>query len=136
MNPLPSPKAPKPGHATLRPVFILVLTVFLGAGTIAAQETKRPLENEVTRVMTEGMQLVVEGSPASLTKAIEKFESARVALRPLNLPVGDAAMLMMSGYAHSQLEQNQKAIENYEQSLPLFRAAGEQKGEASALLHL
>ena len=115
---------------------LLVITLLLISGTIAGQETKKPQEDEVMRVMTEGMQLVVEGSPASLTKAIEKFESARLTLRALNLPVGDAAMLMMIGYAHSQLEQNQKAIENYEQSLPLFRAAGEQKWEASALLHL
>jgi len=106
------------------------------SGTIAAQETKKPQEEEVMRVTTEGMQLVAEGSPASLTKAIEKFESARLTFRALNLPVGDAVMLMMIGYAYSQLEQNQKAIEEYEQSLPLFRAAGEQKGEASTLLHL
>ena len=136
MNSPSSTTALKPARSTFRPGIILMLTVFLAAGTIAAQETKKPQEDEVMRLMTEGMQLVAEGSPASLTRAIEKFESARVALRPLNLPVGDAAMLTMIGYAYNQLEQNQKAIEKYTEALPLFRAAGEQKWEASALLHL
>jgi CHAT domain-containing protein len=122
--------------STFHRALLLLMTLLVACGTAAAQETKKPQEDEVMRVMTEGMQLVAEGSPASLTKAIEKFESARVALRSLNLPVGDAVMLMMIGYAHGQLEQNQKAIEKYQQSLPFFRAAGEQKGEASALLHL
>src|SRR5687768_9175599 len=111
-----------------RSVFLLV-TFFLLVGTAAAQPTQETPENAFMRLVNEGMLLVADGSPSSLTKAIEKFESAKVALRPLNLPVGDAVMLTMMGYAYSQLEQNQKAIEKYEQSLPLFRAAGEQKGE-------
>ena len=45
-------------------------------------------------------------------------------------------MLVMTGYAHSQLDQNQKALEKFEQSLALFRAAHEPRGEATALLHL
>lgn len=116
--------------------FLLLLTFFLLFGAPAAQPTNETPENAFMRLANEGMLLVADGSPASLTKAIEKFESARDALRPLNLPVGDAAMLTMIGYAYSQLEQNQKAIEKYTESLPLYRAAGEQKGEASALLHL
>jgi CHAT domain-containing protein/tetratricopeptide (TPR) repeat protein len=136
MNPLSPSTVPKPAPSTFRRGIILVLTVSLVSIAIAAQDTKKNPEDEVMRVMTEGMQMVTEGSSASLTKAIEKFESARLTFRALNLPVGDAAMLMMIGYAYSQLEQNQKAIEKYEQSLPLFRAAGEQKWEASALLHL
>jgi CHAT domain-containing protein/tetratricopeptide (TPR) repeat protein len=126
----------KRSGSTFHRALLLLITLLVVSGTITAQETKKPQEAEAMRVMTEGMQLVAEGSRASLTKAIDKFESARVSLRSLNLPVGDAVMLMMIGYAHSQLEENQKAIEKYEQSLPLFRAAGEQKGEASALLHL
>ncbi len=136
VNPLPPTPIPKPASSIFRRGIILVLTVVLAANAIAAQDTKKAQEDEVIRVMTEGMQLVTEGSPASLTKAIEKFESARLTLRALNLPAGDAAMLMMIGYVYSQLEENQKAIEKYEQSLPLFRAAGEQKGEAITLLHL
>jgi CHAT domain-containing protein len=122
--------------STLHRVLLLLITLLVVSGTIAAQDIKKTQEESAMRLMTEGMQLVAEGSPASLTNAIEKFESARLTLRPLNLPVGDAAMLMMIGFAYSQLEQNQKAVEKYEQSLPLFRAADEQRGEAIALLFL
>jgi CHAT domain-containing protein len=115
---------------------LLLITLLLVSGAPAAQETKKPQEAEAMQLMTEGMRFVAEGSPASLPKAIEKFEAARLTLRALNLPVGEAVMLTMIGYAYSQLDQNQKAIEKCEESLPLFRAAGEQKGEASALLHL
>jgi CHAT domain-containing protein len=86
--------------------------------------------------MAEGLQLVAEGSPASLTKAIEKLESARTLLHSLNVPAGEAAVLTLTGFAYNQLGQNQKAIEKYEQSLPLYRAAGETKGEATSLFHL
>ncbi|HEX5702282.1 MAG TPA: CHAT domain-containing protein [Pyrinomonadaceae bacterium] len=113
-----------------------MVTFFLLLGTPSAQPTKETPENAFIRLANEGLHLFAAGSPASLTKAIEKFESARVALRPLNLPVGDAVMLTMIGVAYSQVGQDQKAMEKYMESLPLYRIAGEQKGEASTLLHL
>jgi CHAT domain-containing protein len=115
---------------------LLLIMLLVASGTMAAQDTKKPQEDEVIRVMIEGMQLVAEGSPASLTKAIEKFEAARPALRSLNLPAGEAAMLTMIGFAYTQLEQNEKALEKYTESLPLYRAANEKKGEATTLIHL
>jgi len=63
--------------------FLLLLTFFLQVGAPAAQLTKEETpENAFIRLVNEGMLLVADGSPTSLTKAIEKFESARVALRP------------------------------------------------------
>lgn len=130
-------RKPKLNCSTLCRSVCLLTALVLVVGPLAAQVTKETNDEETAkRLMVEGMQLVAEGSSASLTKAIEKFESARVPLRSLNLPVGDAVMLTMIGYAYNQLEQNQKAIDKYTEALPLFRAAGEPKGEASALLHL
>jgi len=86
--------------------------------------------------MIEGTQLVTEGSPASLAKAVEKFESAKILLHSLDVPEGEGAMLSMLGFIYNQLEQDQTAIEKYEQSLVLFRAAGEKKGEATSLVQL
>jgi len=86
--------------------------------------------------MSEGLQLVAEGSPASLPKAIDKLESARVLLHSLNFPEGEAVILILTGYAYTQLKQDQKAVEQLEQSVGLFRAAGKPRGEALALLHL
>jgi hypothetical protein len=50
--------------------------------------------------MAEGLQLITEGSPASLSKAIEKFESARVLMHSLNNTLGEAALLSITGSAH------------------------------------
>lgn len=114
----------------------LLITILLLGGIIAAQDTRRTQEEAAKKLMIDGLQLVDEGSPASLRKAIEKFEAARIAAHSLNLPAGEAAMLSMIGYAYYQLEQNQKAIEKYTESLPLFRAGGEKRGEATSLVHL
>src|SRR5829696_8462614 len=93
----------------------LLITILLLAGPIAAQDTRTSHEDAAQRLMVEGLQLVTEGSRASLTKAIEKFESAKAALHALNLPAGEGVMLTMLGYVYSQLQQDQKAIEMYEQ---------------------
>src|ERR1041384_485858 len=114
---------------------VLLITILLVSGTVAAQDRKTQGET-AKRLMIEGMELVKEGSPASLMKAIEKFESAGTLLHTLGLPEGEGAMLSMLGFVYSRLEQEQKAIEKYEQSLILFRAAGEKKGEATSLVHL
>lgn len=114
----------------------LLITILLLGGPIAAQDTRKSQEDAAQRLMVEGLELVSEGSRASLAKAIEKFESARAAIKVLNLPAGEGAVLLMLGYIYSQLEQDQKAIDMYEQSLPLLRAANEKKGEATALVHL
>ena len=123
-------------YSTLHRILFLALILVLLGNTVAAQDPRQTPESELMGLMNEVMQLIVEGSPASLTKAVEKCESARVMLHSLNIPAGEAVMLLLSGYAYSQLEQNQKAIEKYEQSIALARAAGESKGEATALLHL
>jgi len=86
--------------------------------------------------MSEGLQLIAEGSPTSFKKGIDKLESARVLLHSLNFPEGEAVILILTGYAYSQLKQDQKAIEQLEQSVSLFRTAGKPRGEALALLLL
>ena len=114
----------------------LLISILLLAGTIAAQDTRKAQEDEAVRLMSEGFELVKEGSPASLEKAIDKLESARGLLHSLNFPEGEAMMLFLTGIAYGQLKQDQKAIEQLEQSVSLFRAAGKPRGEALALLHL
>ncbi|HJP93392.1 MAG TPA: tetratricopeptide repeat protein, partial [Pyrinomonadaceae bacterium] len=121
---------------TSQRALFLLITILLFGATIAAQDTRKTQEDEATKLLAEGLQLVSEGSPASLTKAIEKLESARTSVHALNLPEGEGAALCLLAYAYDQLGQDQKAIEKYEESLPLFRAARSPKGEATALLHI
>jgi CHAT domain-containing protein/tetratricopeptide (TPR) repeat protein len=113
----------------------LLITIFLLSDALAAQDPRKT-QDEATRLMGECLQLVQEGLPASLSKAIDKCESARSLFHSLNIPAGEGAVLMMTGFAYSQLDQDQKAIESYEQSASLFRAANIPKGEAASLLHL
>jgi CHAT domain-containing protein len=123
-------------HLGFQHCLCLLITILLLGGTIAAQDTRKTQEEAATRLMAEGLQLAVEGSPASLTKAIDKFESAATLLHALNFPAGEGVILSALGSLYMLLEQNQKAIEKYEQSLPLLRAASEQRGEAATLLQL
>jgi len=134
MNPTPATTY-KAAHATFRGI-MLVLTVFLAAGTIATQQTEKLQEDEFKRLLTEGTQLMAEGSSASLQKAILKFESARLLLRSPDLRSLDAFILTMIASAYSGLNQDQKAIEKYSEALPLLRAADEKQLEAATLLQL
>jgi CHAT domain-containing protein len=126
----------KPNFSNFQRGLCLLLTILLISGTIAAQDTRQTQADAAAKLMEEGLQLAGEGTPASLNKAIEKFESARVLLKSLNFPAGEGAVLAALGTVYNLLEQNRKAIEKYEESLPLFRAAGEKRGEAASLLHL
>jgi len=126
----------KPNYTRLHRGLSLLISILLLGSTIAAQDTRKTQEDAAARLMSEGLQLVAEGSPTSLPKAIEKLESARVLLHSLNFPEGEAVILILTGYAYGQLKQDQKAIEQLEQSVSLFRAAGKTRGEALALLHL
>lgn len=120
----------------LRRVLLLLITLLVVSGTVTAQDTSQTQEQAATKLMAEGLQLIAQGSPASISKAIEKFESARVLMHSLNNTLGEAALLSITASAYFLLGQNQQAIEKYEQSLPLFRLAGDKKGEAAALLQL
>lgn len=126
----------KPNYTTFHRGLSLLISILLVGSTIAAQDTRKTQEEAAARLMSEGLQLVAEGSPASFQKAIDKLESARGLLHSLNFPEGEAVILILTGYAYSQLKQDQKAIEQLEQSVSLFRAAGKPRGEALALLHL
>ena len=131
----PTP-AGRSAHVTVNSI-ILALTIFIAtASPIPAQEIANPQEAEIKRLMTEGVQLMAEGSSASLEKAIGKFESARVMVRSLKLQPVDAFILTMIASAYSAMGQDQQAIEKYSEALPQLHAAGEKQLEAATLLQL
>jgi len=126
----------KPNCSIFHHTLLLAITIALLGSTVAAQDPRQAQADATAKLLLECLQLVQEGSPASHTKAIEKCESARVTVHSLNIPEGEGNVLLLLGYANSQLDQNQKAIENYEQAISLFRVAGQKKMEAVALLLL
>ena len=101
-------------------ILLLVIALAMVSSTSAAQDTSQTQEQTATKLMAEGLQLITEGSPASLQKAIDKFESARVIMHSLHNALGEAALLSITGSAYFLLGQSQKAIEKYEQSLPFL----------------
>lgn len=129
-------KSTKPNCSTFHRGLSFLISILLLGSTVGAQDTRKTQEDAAARLMSEGLQLVTESSPSSLSKAIEKLEAARALLHSLNFPEGEAVILIITGYAYNQLKQDQKAVEQLEQSISLFRAAGKPRGEALALLHL
>lgn len=115
---------------------LLMIAVLLLGGTLTAQQTKEAQEKAARQLITEAFQLKDEGSAASLSKAIEKFEAARILSRSLNKGHAEADLCAQIGFLYDALEQHQKAIENYTRSLPLYRVAADKTGEAAALFHL
>src|SRR5690348_9140701 len=93
---------------TLHRSLLLAITIALLGSTTAAQDPRQAQIDSAMRLMLECQQLITEGSPASLTNAVAKCEAAGNVLHSLNLPAGEGLMMVMTGYAYSQLDQNQK----------------------------
>jgi CHAT domain-containing protein/tetratricopeptide (TPR) repeat protein len=115
---------------------IVLLAVFLTGGRIAAQETRAAQEEAARKLITEAFQPKSEDSTPSLSKAIEKFEAARVLCHSFKNVNAEADLFAQIGFLYDELEQHQEAIENYRESLPLYRVAGDKSGEAASLFHL
>jgi CHAT domain-containing protein len=113
-----------------------LIALLLLSGTVTAQETRKAQEEAARKLIREAFQLKGEGSAASLSKAIEKFEAARILCRSFKNVNAEADLFAQIAFLYNELEQNQKAVENYTESLPLYRMAGDQAGEAASLLHL
>lgn len=125
-----------PNRSTFQRGLILLMTIILLGGPIAAQNTKKT-KQEVQKLIKEGQRLVDDGSAASLTKAIEKFDKARILASSLNDVPAEAILLARIGSLYLQLNQNQKALEILEIGEPLLqRAVGDRKAEAILLLTL
>ena len=113
-----------------RGLFLLITVLLLG-NAVTAQETREAQEEAARKLITDAFQLKGDGSAASLSKAIEKFEAAKGLCRSLKNVNAEADLFAQIGFLYDELEQYQKAIENYTQSLPLYRVAGDKAGEAS-----
>lgn len=126
----------KPHRLTFHRGLLLLIALLLLGGTVTAQETSEAQKEAARKLITEAFQLKGDGSTASLSKAIEKFEAARILCRSFNNVHAEADLFAQIAFLYNELEQHQKAIENYTQSLPLYRVAGDKTGEASSLFHL
>jgi tetratricopeptide (TPR) repeat protein len=98
----------------------------------------QPQTSEIDRSIDEGMRLVREGSKVSLMAAIAKFETV-LQLLQLSRTEADLAkralILLHLGRVYSSLGENSKALELYNQALPIFHTMGDWGREEAATLN-
>src|SRR6478672_4560211 len=91
-------------RSALQRGLLLLTTILLLVGAIAAQDavqdSRKTQEEAAVKLMSEGLNLATQGSPASLRQAIEKFESARALWHSLNNTLAEATVLAGAGAAY------------------------------------
>ncbi|MBD2391263.1 tetratricopeptide repeat protein [Aphanizomenon flos-aquae NRERC-008] len=97
-----------------------------------AQSPAATKEN-AERVFDEGMKLYQQGSAESLRQAIQKSQEARLLYRAVGDRRGEATTLNNIGAVYNALGEKQKALDYYNQALPIRRAVGDRGGEATTL---
>ena len=106
----------------------VVGTIAFPSGAIAQAQTR-----ELNRAIEEGERLVREGSQASFVAAIRQFEIAARLSQAANNQAKQALALGWLGFIYDALGEKLKALEYYNQALPLRRAVGDRAGEATTL---
>ncbi len=131
-----TPQRPHAARFLARPrcrPLLLLLTLLLLIAPLAAQSKQEKNETAVKQLVTEGLQLIKEGSKVSLEAASHKFIEALPLVRALRDTASEALILTAIGFIHNALGEKQQALDYYNQALPLNRAAGDRTGEARTL---
>jgi tetratricopeptide (TPR) repeat protein len=89
-----------------------------------AQSPAATKEN-AERLLEEGKALYQQGSAESLRQAIQKLQEARLLYRAVGDRGGEATTLNNIGLVYYNLGEKQKALNFYNQALPLRRAVGD-----------
>ena len=89
-----------------------------------AQSPAATKEN-AERVFDEGMKLYQQGSAESLRQAIQKWQEARLLYRAVGDRRVEAITLTGIGRVYDALGEKQKALDFYNQALPIYRAVGD-----------
>ena len=89
---------------------------------------------EAVKLTEEGLELFnKQGGKESLLAARKKLEAALVLWQKLGDKTFQAATLLGIGRIYSDLGEKQKALQFYNQALPLYREVGHRSGEATTL---
>jgi tetratricopeptide (TPR) repeat protein len=91
---------------------------------------------EADKVYTEAKKLYEQGTKEALISAIAKYEVALKLYREAGDRGKEAVILNNIGLVYDNLGEKQKALDYYNQSLPLSRAVGDRSVEASFLTTL
>ncbi len=107
----------------------------LGRRDMIAQQPSSPNIDKANadRLFEEGLQLYKQQTIESLKEAIKKWEEAGKIYHDLGDRSGEANTLNNIGLVYNSWGEKQKALDFYNQSLPLSRAVGDRSGEANTL---
>lgn len=121
---------PRPRRSIQRG-FLLLLTLSLMTGTLAAQNNQETEQATAKELFSEAVQLRNEGSKDSFQEAIRKFEEVLPLYQSLDDRKGQAIALYNIGYICSLLSEKQKALSAYHQALSLFTSIEDRRAAAS-----
>ena len=88
------------------------------------------------RASDEGFQLYKQGTADSLRQARAKFFEALKLWQQVDDKAGLALALLGIGAVYNELGEKQKALEYFNQALPLRRTVGDKYGEANTLSNI
>lgn len=101
-----------------------------------SQKTSAREEQNAKTLFDEGMKLYQQQTDESLKAAIPKFEEAARLYAATDDRRMQAKSFVWVGLIYDDLGEKQKALEYYNQSLPLRRAVGDRGGEATTLSNI
>ena len=111
------------------PKSLPVLLVMLACAALAQDKPTAP-----PKPTPEVQKLVNEGSAAAKkydwTTALQKYKQARAVAQEAKDGIGEASVLGNIGLVYLDIGQPQRALEYFEQALPLFKQISNKKGEA------
>jgi len=110
---------------TLRPTLV-IFTCLLFISRMSGQDPAIAAD----RMYQEGMALSRQGS---FEKAAEKLDGAARQYRAAGRKKEEALSLKQAGLVYLMLIESQKALERFEQALPLFQVTGDSKNQAEML---
>lgn len=131
-----TPQPARPTHAPLRPArrgLLLLLTLLLCAATLAAQTTQEAKEEEAADLLTEGLQLLKQGTKESLQTALRKYTEAMTILDAAGNARAGAVVRGGIAQIHDSLGEKQEALKYFGQALEIRRSLGDKHGMVETL---
>uniref|UniRef100_UPI0039A6FD14 tetratricopeptide repeat protein n=1 Tax=Nostoc piscinale TaxID=224012 RepID=UPI0039A6FD14 len=92
---------------------------------IAQQPTQPDASAAAQQALFEGFDLYQQGTAGSLRQALAKLQIALPLWQKLSDKSNEAVTLLSIGQVYDRLGEKQKALEFYNQALPIFRAVGD-----------
>jgi CHAT domain-containing protein/Tfp pilus assembly protein PilF len=98
-----------------------------------AQTTQAPDRTTPEKLLAEGQQLVLQGTAASLRRALDKFIEGASRWHDIGDRRMEAITLSHIGKVYDALSEKEKALDYYNRALPMLEAVGDRNGVVATL---